>query len=135
MSVAVLRKLQLEVATLQDNAASFVNQTSDRLHIRKIILTMLQGDSASVLGDVAVASIDEVPVGQQDILDTRSHIVQVQIAVIGGTGAIVAPTDRAVISFNRNDLVLDVDEALFLNTTDTTGAPSTRTSAQFFYED
>jgi len=135
MSIGLWRKAVLRTATLGNNGASFVNQTAKRLHIRKVIVRAMNGGSATVLGDIAQCSLDEVPVIQMTTDDSRSHIAGTQCANVGGTGAIAMLTDREVLNFGRNDLVLDPDEALFLNTADVQGAPSFSGQAQIFYED
>lgn len=83
--------------------------------------------------DEATWSIDEVPVNQLRTNDSRSHIVGGAIKT-GDAGGIAPTKSAKVLSFNRGDLVLDTDEALFLNTADITGAPTVNTSVNVWYE-
>lgn len=130
-----LRKVLLTTGSESDNAASFVNQTAKRLHIRKIILA-IQATAASTIGEIGGASLDEVPVRQDTTNDSRSHIGSVMYEVGGGTGAAAATAQgQLVLSFNRGDLVLDPDEALFLNTFSIVGPPAVSYKANIYYED
>ncbi len=90
--------------------------------------------TAGVLGDAASASLDEIPVAQDIVNDSRAHICGVQAAVSGGTGALEAASDKIVLSFRRNDLVLDPDEALFVNTNDISGALDVTFSTNLWYD-
>lgn len=128
-----LRKALLSATVLQDNSASFTNLTNDRLHIRKVVMKALSG-VATQIGDAASASLDEVPVDQSIVNDSRSHIASVLAVNTGGTGALISDGDGQTLSFNRGDLVLDPDEALFLNLNDIVGAPPVRFNANFWYE-
>ncbi len=116
------------------NSGSFVNETSKRLHVRKTVGTII-GNAADTIGEVVVASLDEVPVTQHNIDDSRSHIDHTSYAVIGGTAAVIGTSGRAVLSFNRNDLVLDSDEALFSNSTAAIGAAQPQIAWNLWYED
>jgi len=129
-----LRKVNIRSSSLTDNAASFVNQTAKRLHVRKI--TMSQGaNAATVIGDISLASLDEIPVSQFRANDSRSHIMGLQWAHEGGTASVAGQSQQLVLSFNRDDLFLDPDEALFLNTTDVIGNPPVNTSVNIWYQD
>lgn len=130
----LLRKVLVTATALTDNAGSFVNQTADRLHIRKLVIKATPTGS-SAIGDAATISVDEVPIGQHDVNDSRSHIGSATMTVVGGTGATGAQTDQEVLTFERGQLFLDPDEAFFINNTDVQGNPNFRGSAQFFYED
>lgn len=129
------RKVNVAAAAAGDNAASFVNATDERLHIRKIVLRLRSSGSAAALGDNIRASIDEVPVAQGGINDSRSHIIDVDSTTEGGTGAVDLAARQAQISFPRNGLVLDPDEALYLNITDVSGTPPFSAAANIWYED
>ncbi len=128
-----LRKVNIATTALTDNAGSFVNQTARRLHIRKSIGT-LRPSSAWVIGDLVESSLDEVPTNQATVNDSRSHIALLTGGGEGGTGGLFGK-DRVVLSWNRDDLVLDPDEALFVNNSDVSGAPPTRDSWNLFYQD
>lgn len=129
-----LRKVNIRTSALGNNSSSFVNQTARRLHIRKIVMS--QGtNAATAIGDISVASLDEIPVAQFRVNDSRSHIMGIQWSHDGGTGSLAGQSNRLVLSFNRGDLFLDADEALFLNTEDVNGAPPVNTSVQVWYED
>ncbi len=130
-----LRKATIVSSSLADNAGSFVNVTSDRLHIRMLDLTTIPESTPGAIGDAANCSIDEVPVGQADINDSRSHLMNVSATVNGGTGGIEATTPSKVLPFNRNDLVLDPDEAIFMNNTDISGALDVTFNLNVWYED
>lgn len=125
-----LRKAVMAGSALQDNVASFVNVTSKRLHIRKLVQTLVVRGTV-VAGDDVRASIDEVPVDQMFNNDSRSHLMGLQVKA----DAAVNGAQRAVLSFNRNDLVLDPDEAIFLNNTDVQGAPTISSTCNIWYED
>ncbi len=129
-----LRKVLLSTTTVSNNAVSFVNQTARRLKIRKSIMGISSSEADS-LGEANNASLDEVPVNQHRSNDSRSHIDYVKGNVGGGTGAIVMAPGRAVLSFGPNDLVLDPDEALFLNTQADIGSAIPRSTVNLFYED
>lgn len=129
-----LRKVNLATTILTDNVVSFVNVTSKRLHVMKVVGTNI-GTAALVIGDLAESSLDEVPVGQNDVNDSRSHIAVTALSAIGGTGGINSPVDRVVLSFNKSDLVLDPDEALFVNNRDRVGAPNMLATWNLWYDD
>jgi len=129
-----LRKVLLNSGSEADNAASFVNQTARRLHIRKIVLR-IEDSGASSIGEASGLSLDEVPVRQSNINDSRSHIGGQIFTVEGGTGAVAGKGTQLVLSFNRNDLVLDSDEALFMNTFTVVGPPVVSYSTNIWYED
>lgn len=130
-----LRKALLFSSTQQNNAASFTNLTNSRLHIRKLDLNTRGSSTAGALGDAAFCSIDEVPVAQAGTNDSRSHIMGIGAQVIGGTGAIEANGGSKVLSFNRNDLVLDPDEAIFMNIENISGAMDMGYLLNVWYED
>lgn len=131
--VGILRKALIVASSLVDNAGSFTNQTARRLHIRKIVLSILPSQ-AVVLGDMMTASLDEIPISQFELDDSRTHIAGAVAQATGGTGAVAFTSNGAVISFNRNDLVLDSDESLFLNLSDIVGAMPVNVSANLWYE-
>ncbi len=119
---------------LTDNAASFVNETALRLHMRKLVATLQPG--VTVIGDRATFSLDEVPVIQNATNNSRSHIMDVRLNASGATGAIATRHDRASMSFERGQLPLDPDEALFWNGRDSVGAPAiSDASVNIWYED
>ena len=130
----VLRKINLTTTALGNNGDSFVNATGDKIHILETRLKLTLGPNAA-LGDVATASLDEIPVAQDTVADSRSHISGVRASVSGATGA--TESDQVVETqvFERGDLTLDLDHALFLNTTDIDGAPPIAASCLIFYED
>lgn len=130
-----LRKALLFATAVTDNAASFVNVTSKRLHIRKLVGNII-GSINDSLGETNTMSIDEVPVDQSKTNDSRSHIMVVGSSVTGGTGAISFNSRKQTLSFNRNDLVLDPDEAIFMNNDARVGsAASVLHSLNVWYED
>jgi len=87
--------------------------------------------------DAATLSLDEVPVSQYRVNDSRSHIMGTAAKVGDATGAGLAQTGPSskVASFNRGDLVLDPDEAVFLNSVDIAGGPSINGDVNIWYED
>lgn len=134
MSVMVLRKANITSSALTDNAASFVNQTARRLHIILSALKGLPETTAAAVGDSAIASLDEVPLSQAKINDSRSHIQSAVAHTTGGTGAVEMAFTNSVYRWNRNELVLDPDEALFMNIEDVLGAPDVTFSANLMYD-
>lgn len=130
-----LRKALVQSSSIQDNAASFVNVTAERLHIRMLHLFNTPEGTAAVVGDAQIASVDEVPVLQAQVNDSRSHIMSISPVAIGGTGTIVASSEHLILPFNRNDLVLDPDEALFLNIKDIVGNLDQGIGLNVWYED
>lgn len=127
--VLALRKVLLITSALGDNRASFVNTTAKRLHIRKVDL------SANIIGTVTAADsfkaeLAESPAMQSELNDSRALIAH---CTCSGTGG--GLRDRDKLAFGRNDLVLDPDDALFLNTLDDNGAPSVSVNCNIFYED
>jgi len=132
----ILRKVVLSTSALANNSASFVNSTSDRLHIIKSTLKWTPETGAAVaVGDMALASLDEIPQIQAQLDDSRSHIQSAVFTVPGATGGLAGVSENSHMEWNRNDLVLDVDEALFLNTLDIVGTPPVTATAVLFYED
>jgi len=131
----LLRKVLISSTTLTDNAASFVNQTADRLHIRKIVGKANPGGASTPIGDQALSSLDEVPVRQAAANDSRAHIASVSMQTVGGTGAIAFVSNETVLTFERGQLFLDPDEAIFENNQDIVGAPAVRFNWNIWYED
>lgn len=135
--VLKLRKVMLFSTQLDNNVASFVNTTAKNLHIMRTVHQMtIQG--VLVAADAALSSLDEVPVAQVQVNDSRSHISAV--AVGSGTfstngGLNPSGTPQLVLNFRRNDLVLEPDEALFLNNVDGAGTPTVNTRVNIWYDD
>lgn len=130
-----LRKAIISVTAKQNNAGSFVNVTAKDLHIRKIKLS-IKPVSVLVVGDSAGLSVDEVPTIQFETNDSRAHVAFAwfQNPESAGDGpATSAPRDT--ITFNRDQLVLEPDEALFVNTQDLGGDPTMQASVNIWYED
>lgn len=133
--IGKLRKVNITTSSLADNAASFVNQTSDDLHIKLIDLRGIPESTAGTLGDSQSCSIDEVPADQFNVNDSRSHVIGATAEVQGGTGSVEAVYNNAVMAFQRGDLVLEPDEALFMNISDISGALDMTWSGNIWYED
>lgn len=135
--VLKLRKVLLFSTALNDNAASFVNTTAKNLHIMRIVhQATVQG--VLVAADSMLSSIDEVPVAQAQVNDSRSCISVVQVG--SGTfstngGLNPGGVTQLVQNFRRNDLVLEPDEAIFLNNVDGAGTPTVNTRAIIWYDD
>lgn len=126
-----MRKVLLRTtASGTNNAVSFVNQTARKLHIRRTVL-QAGANAAVTVGDIAIASLDEVPVAQAQVNDSRSHIDLVNFSA----DSIAGPPQRSVLSWQRDDLVLQPDEAIFLNTIDLSGAPPVNWTCQIMYQD
>lgn len=135
LSVALLlRKVQLSTTSQTDNAASFVNQTADRLHMRKLIGT-IRGAVADSIGEENTSSFDEIPVSQENVNDSRAHIALLVYGVTGGTASVLGEKDRIVLTFERNQLFLDPDEAWFVNNAQQIGTASPRSHWNIWYED
>ncbi len=130
-----LRKAIIFSSVLSNNAGSFVNVTSDRLHIRMLDLVTVSESGASTPGDSAQCSIDEVPVAQVGVNDSRSHIMSAQSGAEGGTASVEATSGSKTLPFNRNDLVLDPDEAIFMNNIDVSGNLGVGFALNVWYED
>jgi len=131
-----LRKANIAiVGLLTDNMGSFVNVTAKRLHIRKLDLSGLILATIVTLDQMAL-SVDEVPVTQQNVNDSRSHIMGIRGVIGDATGAGLAQTgDKTkILSFNRGDLVLDPDEAIFVNGAHV-GDPTVNINLNIWYED
>jgi len=129
-----LRKVVISSTSLSNNAASFVNETAVRLHITKLVGVLHPGTTA--IGDRATFSLDEVPVIQNSINNSRSHVMRVDLNHSGGTGSTTSPNDRATMSFERGQLPLDPDDALFWNGRDSVGTPAiSDASVNAWYED
>lgn len=129
-----LRKVLLFSTAQNAAAASFTNVTARRLHIRKA-QGYMASSVADSLGETNTSSLDEARTNQSTTNDSRAHIASVGAAVIGGTGAVVMQPASVIINFNRGDLVLDTDEAIFMNNSATVGAATPNTSWNLFYED
>ncbi len=132
-----LRKANIAVSgTPSANMGSFVNVTARRLHIRKLDLSMIVSATVVALDQMAL-SVDEVPIVQQGTNDSRSHIMAVRSIVGDSTGAGLSgtPGSSKILSFNRNDLVLDPDEAIFLNGSNIVGDPTFDGNLNVWYED
>lgn len=134
-SLLLLRKVNVHSSTLTSNAASFVNQTADRLHMRKLVGRVTNESTAGVEGDTARSSFDEVPVNQSVVNNSRSHIAQIQAVVAGGTGTLDPNAANIVLTFERGQLFLDPDEAWFVNNADVSGALDVGFSWNCWYED
>lgn len=128
------RKVNLSSNTLTDNAASFVNQTARRLHILRTVHRVNSTGSAAVVGDNVRSSLDEQPVAQASVNDSRAHISAVETTVVGGTGAIDLFPQVLVQDWPFNALVMDPDDAVFLNNTDVSGAAPTDTNVNLWYD-
>jgi len=127
-----LRKVMIRSNTLTDNAASFTNVTAKRLHILKMVLKVLQRGTIFVDGDQANVSIDEIPIAQKASNDSRSHIGSVDFAA---NTIAVTIAQTLVLTWNRDDFVLDPDESIFMNIEDQTGAPAISGSCNLWYDD
>jgi len=134
MGPLLLRKVLVSSTTLTDNAASFVNQTADRLHMRKLVGRANPG-GATVVGDQALSSFDEIPTRQAGTNNSRAHIASIVAVNTGGTGAITSQGEGTVLTFERDQLFLDPDEAWFMNNQDIIGAPNVRFNWNIWYED
>ncbi len=130
-----LRKATLVSSSLGNNVASFVNVTAETLHIRMLDLVGLPESTAGVIGDSSICSIDEVPIDQSLVNDSRSHIMSVAATVQGGTGGVEATAPSKVLPFNRNDLILKPDDAIFMNITDVSGSLDETYTLNVWYED
>jgi len=130
----LLRKVLVSSTTLTDNAASFVNQTADRLHMRKLVGRVLPGGS-TVIGDEAISSFDEIPTRQSGTNNSRAHIGSIEFVADGATGAIAGNGRNLVLTFERDQLFLDPDEAWFMNNQDVVGATAVRFNWNIWYED
>jgi len=135
LNLMAWRKVLLSSNTLTDNAASFVNQTARDLHILMTDHSVGPTGSATVIGDNVRSSLDEQPVAQASVNDSRAHISAVQTENSGATGAIDMPWRFKVLAFPRNALVLRPDDAVFLNNTDVSGAPPADTNCNIWYDD
>ncbi len=130
----LLRKVNVQSTVQTANAASFVNQTADRLHLRKLVGRM-RGGAADTVGELNISSFDEIPVSQQNVNNSRAHIAQMAYQVIGGTGAVIGQSAGIVLTFERNQLFLDPDEAWFVNNTTIVGSATPQSSWNIWYED
>jgi len=132
-----LRKVHIfSQAALGNNIASFVNVTSEPLHIRRLVLTF--GVRATVVAlDGATASVDETAQQQASVDDSRAHLMHSTFLIGDGTGAGLAPTYAQQVReyFGRGDLRIDEDEAIYLNSRDVVGTPSVEAMLDIFYED
>lgn len=130
----VLRKVVLSTSALTDNAVSFVNQTARTLHIRKSKIVGSHSTTVGVIGDRQTASLDEVPVAQVAINNSRSHVQAATAQVTGGTGALAPSFNNSYETWDRDDFKLEADEALFLNIADDAGALDMNWSCTLHYE-
>lgn len=135
----ILRKAVLVVLgqVPANNMVTFTNTTDKRLHLRKLDLTL--NTTGAVAGDEMSISIDEVPIAQMFVNDSRSHIMGVTQSTstdIGTAAASLTNQNAAqkVLSFQRDDLVLDVDESVYLNGVDSSGAPTFDGTLNIWYE-
>lgn len=133
LSVVVLRKALVAAATLQNNAGSFLNLTNDKLHIRRI-QAKLRVRGTIVALDEATLSIDEEPVAGHATNDSRAHLLDVKVK-IGDVGSFGNNQAQDIIFFERGELVLDSDDAIFMNTVDDGGAPTVLATMNIYYED
>lgn len=132
-----LRKVNLAVnAAPSNNMASFTNVTARRLHIRKTVGTGNLQATVTAL-DHAILELAEQSTAVSSTNDSRALIDTMRFIVGDSTayGLGLQPTQRAVLAFNRNDLVLDTDESLFVNGTDVVGTATIRANWNLFYED
>jgi len=134
-SLLLLRKVLVRSSTLTDNAASFVNQTADRLHMRKLVGRVQSESTNLVIGDAARSSLDEIPVDQSSVNNSRAHIAVIEMVMAGGTAAVKGVPANIVLTFERNQLFLDPDEAWFMNNQDIIGAPDVGFTWNIWYED
>lgn len=137
LSVLKLRKVMIFSVAFGNNVAAFVNTTGKDLHIMRIVHALtIQGTLVSA--DSAISSIDEQPVAQAQVNDSRAHISSV--AVGSGTfstngGLNPSGTPQLVTNYRRGDLVLEPDEALFMNNIDGAGTPTINARANIWYDD
>lgn len=132
-----LRKVNLAVnATPSNNMASFTNVTAKRLHIRKTIGSANFAATVVAL-DHATLELAERSTTISGVNDSRAliDIVRLIVGDATGYGLGLQPIPRAVLAFNRGDLVLDTDESLFVNGNDVTGGGTIRGNWNLFYED
>jgi len=130
-----LRKALIQTTSiLTDNAGSFVNVTAVDLHIRKIKLSIRLVGTLVAL-DSVVATIDEVPSSQRASNDSRAHIAYVYATVSATASLTQYGAVKDTITFERRQLVLEPDEALFLNVVDILGNPPNEILCNIWYED
>lgn len=128
------RKVLLSSNVLTDNAASFVNQTARRLHILRTVHRLASTGSAAVLGDNVRSSLDEQPIAQASVNDSRAHISGIETTTLGGTGTIDLAPVILVQDWPFNALVMDPDDAVFLNNTDVSGAVPADANCNIWYD-
>jgi len=130
-----LRKVNIFTSALGDNSASFVNVTGDIFDLLRLDLTTVSESTAGTEGDAATCSIDEVPAAQVSVNDSRSHIMHIDGVVQAGTGGVEVNPQSKILAFNRGDLLLRPDEAIFMNTIDVSGALDVGFSLNVWYDD
>jgi len=130
-----LRKVVLSSSTHTDNAVSFSNQTSRKLFVRKVVGRIIPSSSAGVLGESVNYSLDEIPVRQSAVNNSRLHIATMSATVAGGTGSIALIADQVNLTFQRDDLMIDKDESLFANAADLAGTLASACSWNIWYQD
>jgi len=86
------------------------------------------------LGDNVRSSLDEQPVAQASVNDSRAHISGIEATTIGGTGVIDLAPVILVQDWPFNALVMDPDDAIFLNNTDVSGAVPVDTNCNVWYD-
>ncbi len=132
-----LRKVLVRVAGQgSNNMGSFTNVTSKRLHM--IMLDLNFRIIATIVAlDNAAMSVDEVTTAQRNTNDSRAHIMGLAQIVGDATGAGLATTNPAmkILRFNRNELVLDRDESLFMNGQDVVGGATFESWLNIWYDD
>jgi len=128
-----LRKANILTTALSNNAGSFVNESGDDLHIRKIVMQSALTGSVAI-NDSARASLDEVPTIQSNVDDSRSHILGLYLLQTEATTT-VGKSATIGITFERGQLVLEPDEAFFVNNLDLGGTPNIATQVNIWYED
>ncbi len=129
------RKVNLASSSLSANAASFVNQTARDLHLLLTDHNIGPSASASVLGDSVISSLDEQPVSQAQVNDSRAHISSVRSTVQGGTGSVTLFPKSKLMAWPRSALVMRSDDAIFLNNEDQTGTPDVDINCNIWYDD
>lgn len=87
--------------------------------------------------DSAVLELAEQSTAQANTNDARGLLDCIRMAIGDGTnaGLITNPQHRAVLAYNRNDLVMDTDDSLFINGIDVNGAPNITGGWNLYYED
>lgn len=131
-----LRKAMIAASTLAGADASFINETSDILNIRKTDHFPIVDATAWVLGDCAESHLADIPRTAGHITNNdRSHLSSVVVGVGGGTGSI-RPTyiTNKVLSFENGQFPLEQDEAIYMNNADRAGAADVTFAANIWYD-